>query len=634
MQNPAAQIQCSNLNCKELNPQNKKFCQQCNTPIIKRYLWAIGEGIEASLVGDYIGDRYLLVDSRLLLDTKPTERPTMPEDIPQAIAPYLKLSGYRLHIPRVYGELQGENINSSEIWLLEYDGIVTKERDQSEEIRLLPKIDTVWQEATALRQLNWLWQIASLWQPLHRQKVVSSLLNPSLLIVDRSIVKLQELRSDGDETISLKNLGQLWRKWADGSSQTIKEFLTKLIERLETGEIAEAREAIAYLELAMQKVGQSQQRTYSTFTQTHSGPTRDNNEDACYPSTNTEAISKMSEDNPIAIVCDGIGGQEGGEIASQMAIDFLGDNLAKIHPDSETWNPIEIQQQLATLTCDANDTISSRNDREQRYNRERMGTTLVMSFAHGHEVYLTHVGDSRIYWITPSNCHQVTVDDDLASRQVRLGYALYRDANNYPQAGALVQALGMNSSTTLYPTVQRLIIDEDSILLLCSDGLSDCDRVEQYWENEILPILEGTTDLATVGKQLIEIANEKNGHDNVTVALVHCQVEPTKAETAATALSWSEIELGVEPLLISQGDRTAGIATDTPSPDPADSSKEKNWKLLFLLTTIFILIIGGLLTFKLKEEIKRKDELLNSPNSQSSSNLVVSLGDENKIVDS
>ena len=188
--------------------------------------------------------------------------------------------------------------------------------------------------------------------------------------------------------------------------------------------------------------------------------------------------------------------------------------------------------------------------------------------------------------------------------------------------------------TTLYPTVQRLIIDEDSILLLCSDGLSDFDRVEQYWENEIVPILEGTTDLVTVGKQLIEIANEKNGHDNVTVALVHCQVEPTEAETAATALSWSEIELGVEQLLISQNNQTAGIATESPSPEPLDSSKEKNRKLLFLLTTIFILIIGGLLTFKFKEEIKRKDELLNSPNSQSSSNLVVSLGDENKIVDS
>ena len=76
----------------------------------------------------------------------------------------------------------------------------------------------------------------------------------------------------------------------------------------------------------------------------------------------------------------------------------------------------------------ANDAICDHNDNDERRGRKRMGTTLVMALAHLHQLYITHIGDSRAYWITPSRCHQVTVDDDIASRQVRLGYSLYYDA--------------------------------------------------------------------------------------------------------------------------------------------------------------------------------------------------------------
>jgi protein phosphatase len=154
-----------------------------------------------------------------------------------------------------------------------------------------------------------------------------------------------------------------------------------------------------------------------------------------------------------------------------------------------------------------------------------MGTTLVMALPIAHEMYITHIGDSRAYWITRHGCYQVTLDDDVASREVRLGYAIYREALQHSGSGSLIQALGMSKSASLHPTSQRFIIDEDAVFLLTSDGLSDFDRVEELWETEILPILGGNTNIEDVAARLIEIANTKNGHDNVTIALVHYQVK-------------------------------------------------------------------------------------------------------------
>jgi hypothetical protein len=223
-----------------------------------------------------------------------------------------------------------------------------------------------------------------------------------------------------------------------------------------------------------------------------------------------------------------------------------------------------------------------------------MGTTLVMARTAAHEMYITHVGDSRVYWVTRHNCHQVTLDDDLASREVRLGYALYRNAVQQPTAGSLVQALGMAPSATLHPTVQRFVLDEDCVFLLCSDGLSDYDRVEQYWQTEILPILDGRIDLPTAGARLIEIANSQNGHDNATIALLYCKVNPSK-ETASAQLSASQMTVpGSSP--------TGGtlLATSAPSqmktqPLPTKGTSRRPWGLL--LGIFCLLGLGSVLSY-------------------------------------
>jgi protein phosphatase len=439
--------------------------------------------------------------------------------------------------------------------------------------------------------------MAKLWHPLQKKAVVSSLLNPSLMRVNNQLLQLLELSKDEATAPNLRDLGALWAGLMPTAAANIQDFLASLTQELESGDLDRPESLIAILDYALQHYGGGQERSYEIFTRTDTGPLREHNEDACYPPTN-QAITLAHGQNPLAIVCDGIGGQEGGEIAAQLAIETLPREINRspttdieVYPESHSL----VLEQAIRVT---NDLISQRNDQESRQERQRMGTTLVMAFAQAQEMYAAHVGDSRIYWITPHSCHQVTVDDDLASREVKLGYLLYRDAIQYPNAGALVQALGMSSATNLHPTVQRLIIDQDCVFLLCSDGLSDYDRVEQYWDSEILPLLRGEKNVTAVGESLLQLANQKNGHDNSTIALVYCRVVP-KAEPV-TPLVYAQAKERIIPDLYDQdfdysGDTYSGeeVVTAIPTPPPASSSVSSHTSPP-ALTRVSPLVVGAI----------------------------------------
>jgi len=217
------------------------------------------------------------------------------------------------------------------------------------------------------------------------------------------------------------------------------------------------------------------------------------------------------------------------------------------------------------------------------------------------------VGDSRLYWITASSCQQMTVDDDLVSREVRLGYELYRNAQHFSHSGSLTQALGIMASERIQPSVERVLLEGEGLLLLCSDGLSDLDRIEQYWQTELLPILTGEFDLPTACDRLIKLANEKNGHDNVTISLVRYQVSPSTDEIAPLSLTEIEARLpksrNPEVLAEVPSENStriltqADIDTEPGSEElpeesiPASSARQPpfwQWALLCLATMIFL----------------------------------------------
>ncbi|MEA5620163.1 protein phosphatase 2C domain-containing protein [Cronbergia sp. UHCC 0137] len=523
----ATTLQCPNEYCQAANPLNHKFCRQCSTPLPKRYLWAVGDGLKLCSPGAILADRYLVIGESILLDLKPGLLPQVPplDDLSTGIAPYLKLITYRLNVPQLYGILSVDDRQcQNQILLLEKPPLLIAGSDNS--IQLCTNLDAAWSNASSMRQIHWLWQLANLWQPLATEGVVSSLLNPNLLRVEGAIIRLLELQFDPENSPKLKQLGQFWQQWVEKAKPAIAPFIQQISTWLIEEKIISSEQLITVLDQGLAELGRSQTVSLKIITQTDTGPVRQRNEDACYPPSGVLVSQASPGEIPLAIVCDGIGGHEGGNVASNLAIETIQQQLTNLNlVADENIDSCRLINNLEQAVAIANDQISQRNDSENRHGRQRMGTTVVMALPIAHQIYITHVGDSRAYLMTHHGCYQVTLDDDVASREVRLGYATYREAIQQGSSGSLVQALGMSQSSSLHPTCQRLILDEDMVLLLTSDGLSDCDRVEEHWETEILPILTGANDLSSVAQKLIDIANTKNGHDNVTIALIHCQVE-------------------------------------------------------------------------------------------------------------
>jgi protein phosphatase len=493
----------------------------------------VADSLNLVSAGEILADRYLVIGQSIIFDLKPGLVPQIPElDNLEQIRAYLKLIPYRLNIPQVYGMLSlDERQSQPKILLLEKPPILVDSTDS--QVYLCSKLTTDWGDASSMRQMNWLWQIAHLWEPLLTEGVASSLLDPHLLRVEGALVRLLELHFDSPTVPTLSQLGAFWEQLLKDAKPAIAEFLKQISDGLIHGEISSSEQLIAVLDQGLAGLGTAssgrnaptQNTTIKIITQTDTGPSRQRNEDACYPPRGL-LVSKPPQQTALAIVCDGIGGHEGGNIASNLAIETIQQEIIQLTSvPYENIDPLLLLNDLEQAVSLVNDKISHRNDTEHRQGRQRMGTTLVMALPIAHEMYITHIGDSRAYWITRHGCYQVTLDDDVASREVRLGYAIYREALQHSGSGSLVQALGMSKSASLHPTSQRFIIDEDAVFLLTSDGLSDFDRVEECWETEILPILAGETNIENVASRLIEIANTRNGHDNVTIALVHYQIK-------------------------------------------------------------------------------------------------------------
>ncbi|MEM7757864.1 MAG: protein phosphatase 2C domain-containing protein [Cyanobacteria bacterium P01_A01_bin.40] len=611
MSHPEPRIQCSNPHCAASNVLEARFCARCRTPIIRRYLWSNKQVITPQQKHTLINDRYLALSEQIFLDTQPSKPPVTPEEVPEEIVVYLQLFTCYPHIPQAYGILDG-----TDAWLFDYGTVPTTNADGFliNSNQLIPHIADLWAGATPLQQLNWLWQLAKLWKPLSSKNVARTLLAPDLIRINGQVIQLLQLKNDGEEQASLRDLGRLWSRWAEDAQGSIKDVVKQLASRMETGVVERASQVIAILDQAINHSRQAQQYSYQVYALSDSGPNRTNNEDAAYPAL-SENVS--GSENALAIVCDGVGGHDGGEIASGETIKYLRSKISQITLE-EHYSSRKILGKLARYINGANDIISKRNDSEQRQERQRMGTTLVMALSYAQEIFLGHVGDSRIYWITANSCHQMTIDDDLASREVRLGYAVYRDSLQYPSAGALIQAIGMRDSAALHPNLQRYMIDDDCIFLLCTDGLSDFDRVEQQWRRSVLPVLEGKRDLVNAVKDLITLANEKNGHDNVTVALVHCKVK-TAPDAEKVVVSWSDVEFVLEEsTLWSDANLTDGIWSDS---TPADVSspptaipeqqigealpakKQPKWLKPLILLLLVSTIIGLFAYFLLQDNI-------------------------------
>jgi protein phosphatase len=594
MTNTIAEIRCINKRCKALNLLENTFCHRCQTPLVKRYLRIGGTLNKEYHIGELVENRFFVCQPNVVIDTKPSLIPIFPENIADEIKPYLKLFSHRLHIPQIYGYIDQE----FSAWLLEYENIPLDEKGNLVYPDLFPAIESSFLNASPLRQVNWLWQMVQLWKPLTKRKVLSSLFLPNNLKVGGAIIKLIELKVDDNNKPSLVDLGNLWASWLLKLNPLIQDTIEKIILSLQQDLIEDIDKVLVILDQVLYILGNSYyQRKYQIITATDTGKRRINNEDSCYPQVNKLKNTRSSLET-LTIVCDGLGGQDNGEIASNMAIETIQKELEDSYKktlketlQNKHWTPLIDAEKIYLGVSKANDKITDINNIKKRKDKERMGTTTVITMAIAHEIYLAHVGDSRIYWITEDSCHQVTVDDDLATREVRLGHGFYREVIRNPQTGALLQALGMDSSRRLKVHIRRFILDENCVFLLCSDGLSDYDRVEQYWRSEILPIIKEKITMEEAAKKILDIGINKNGHDNVTIALLYCQLEEKKPDEHDGELSWQYLQEIIpdlpQPKVEIKLNKTEIIKTNN-----SKNIQFNQQKIILLIIGLIVIVLG------------------------------------------
>lgn len=598
------------------------------------FLWAAHPLVQGRSFPEVIHDRFTVLAPQIWQDLSPDE-PLNPEGaVPEAAIPYLQLYPYRLHVPQVYGAIALED---TEVLLLENAPI---DRSGS----LYPALTEMWEQASPTRQIYWLWQILQLWVPLAEVGVAASLLVPENLRVEGWRVWLRELYRDralpSVPAATLPKLGESWQGLAQRAKVEVASLITEIIAGLNTEGVALKTIANALNEILLSQASRQPLRIQVAGI-SDPGRMQPENEDSCYPQSGDLGIEEVRKADPLSshllVVCDGIGGHEGGEVASQLAVQSLKlqvrSLLNETSYDTEVLPPDLVSEQLSALIRIANNVIVYRNDRQGRESRRRMATTLVMALqlpqqvsaanpngvGNSHELYIAHVGDSRAYWITQNYCQQLTVDDDLAGRETRSGRSLYREAQKHPEAGALAQALGTRPAELLKPAIQRFIIEEDGVLLLCSDGLSDNRVLERIWPSAIPDVLRGKISLGMALERLVEQANEYNGRDNISVVGAVYGVSPQQP-VLVNLEELPKQEQGVP--VTTNGQHPAFVPEESGSPEAAiaaesapESRSQRSWG--WLLVLLLVAVLSAVAVLVLRNQILLEDDNPGLPESPS-----------------
>jgi protein phosphatase len=236
-----------------------------------------------------------------------------------------------------------------------------------------------------------------------------------------------------------------------------------------------------------------------------------------------EDVFLVDEDLGVYLVADGMGGHAAGEVASRLAADEIIRNLSEhVTVDSETW-PEHWNMARSAAANVVVDAILAGHDRVTRAvrrdsNLRGMGTTVVVAVhpPNSRTLVICHVGDSRAYRLRNGCIELLTDDHSWVHEQVAAGFLTEEAARSHPLKNVVTQALG--GSTDPQVDILETELCEGDLYLLCSDGLNSMLSDEEI--HEILKSAEGLEDTAAA---LIAGANERGGHDNISVVLLRPQ---------------------------------------------------------------------------------------------------------------
>lgn len=261
-------------------------------------------------------------------------------------------------------------------------------------------------------------------------------------------------------------------------------------------------------------------------TLTDPGMVRSNNEDAVMANAT----------RGFAVLADGMGGYNAGEVASGMATAMLGTELEKAFLEREPSSEVAggrswAQQALETEMARVNGAIYQSSQSQPQY--AGMGTTLVVTVFHDNKVTVGHIGDSRLYRMRGEEFRQLTRDHSLLQEQLDSGLITPEQARHSQNKNLVTRAVGID------PEVAAEIHDHavlpGDVYLLCSDGLND--MVE---DDEIAMTLGAlSANLELCAMQLVQMANDNGGRDNVSVILVKVKSDyPAARGWWARFLAW------------------------------------------------------------------------------------------------
>ena len=492
--------------------------------------------------------------------------------LPTHALPYLIVQEFTSTIPEIYDAWQYENkgvvlLSDRSSWDLLTD--IWSRKD-------LPLIQILW-------SLN---EMLNLWNSLARINCTQSLLVKSNLRVDEDeSFCLQQLYLDSDDAKpTLRDLVQKWQLWLEESGVTNQEKLTNLLNQIIDGEIptvdklSEQLHQIApeisnldldrtldddEFDLSSPSSAEYDSEEFEDFAFfadddegeniayereleeqptivlpmelasivdagcTDIGSQRDHNEDFFGIQSRIikreNGLEKTVSTRGLYIVCDGMGGHAAGEVASSMAVETLQKYFQNCWQDA-----IPSEELIKEGILLTNQALYQTNLDNSRSGSGRMGTTLVMALLQDTKLAIAHVGDSRIYQVTRQRgLEQLTQDHEVGQREIKRGVEP-EIAYGRPDAYQLTQALGPRDRNYVRPEIQMLEIKEDSLIILCSDGLCDRNLLESHWPTYLSPLISSSANLDEGLFKLIDFANQYNGHDNITAVLIRIKLKPTR----------------------------------------------------------------------------------------------------------
>lgn len=237
------------------------------------------------------------------------------------------------------------------------------------------------------------------------------------------------------------------------------------------------------------------------YGQTDTGCIRPNNQDAF-------RFGELSQEVSFAVVCDGMGGANGGSVASSLAAQTIAEKLYSGYQEDMPETAFQHLLEAAVAAANALVYDESMADADLR----GMGTTVVAAIVKPGVAYMSHVGDSRIYLVTDT-LQQLTRDHSIVQDMVEKGQLTPEEAKHHPRKHLITRAVGVDSRVVCDGYVTEF--PDNACLLLCTDGLTN--MVEP---DTILAVIQDTDDPSAIPEKLVDLAKEAGGNDNITVVLI------------------------------------------------------------------------------------------------------------------